>query len=119
MRLLRSLFTVPTCLALMAAGGQGEQELRAAAKLDPSNARTLYYLGRLLYTSNLFGEAIGKSAEAHFRLGSVLEHEGDLNGALAQYKEATASDPKLASACYRAGRIYQRLGKAKDSKLSA
>lgn len=56
------------------------------------------------------------SAEAHFRLGSILEQEGDLAGALAQYKDATTSDPKLASAYYRASRIYQRLGRTTEAQ---
>lgn len=57
-----------------------------------------------------------RSGEAHFRLGSVLEHEEDLDGALEQYRQAAACDPKLAKAYYRSGIIYRGQGKEKEAR---
>jgi tetratricopeptide (TPR) repeat protein len=41
-----------------------ERELRAASQNDPRNPRAFYYLGRLLYTRNLFDEAIETTRKA-------------------------------------------------------
>jgi len=57
-----------------------------------------------------------KSAEAHFRLGSVLDHDKDFAGAVLEYKEALACDPNLNGAYYRLAQVYQRIGKRTEAK---
>jgi tetratricopeptide (TPR) repeat protein len=175
-----------------------EPEFRAALDRDPRSAPASYYLGRLLYTKNLFPEAIEKtkkaieldpnlvraydnlalcyeaiqnepeaertylagvnkqrasglkvewpalnlgllllrsgdtvrakgyfeealkinpnSAEAHFRLGVVLEKDKDFDGALERYRKAVEADPKLAKSYYRSALIFLRIGKDAEAK---
>ena len=60
--------------------------------------------------------------EARNQLGSVLEIEGNLPEALAQYQEATRLDPQFATAWFGVGEIYNKTGQfplALDAYLHA
>jgi tetratricopeptide (TPR) repeat protein len=50
------------------------------------------------------------SSQVHFNMGVFKESEGDLEGALVQYREAVRLEPNNAVAQYNLGNIYFRLG---------
>lgn len=54
--------------------------------------------------------------EAHYRLGLVLEHEGNDAGAEAEFKRAIALKPNFAGAHYSLARLYGRLGETKKAQ---
>lgn len=57
-----------------------------------------------------------QSAEAHFRLGCVLEREGDPPSAVAELKRAIQLDAHLASAHYRLAQLYRQLGNSNEAE---
>lgn len=50
----------------------------------------------------------------HYAAGKMLERQNDLMGAIEQYKNALAADPRMIQAYNRLGIIYQKLGKLED-----
>jgi tetratricopeptide (TPR) repeat protein len=57
-----------------------------------------------------------RSAEAHLRLSSVLEREGDSQAAVAELKKAIQLDAYLVSAHYRLAQLYRRLGELSEAE---
>jgi tetratricopeptide (TPR) repeat protein len=85
-----------------------EPELRTAARLDPSDAQALYYLGRLLYAKNSFDEAIETTRSAlHLDPGLVRAYDN-----LGLCYEATQRQAEAEQA-YSEGIRRQRLSAVK------
>lgn len=53
--------------------------------------------------------------ETHLAAGQMLERQGDMPGAIAQYERVIASDPRNAAAYNRLGIAYQKLGRYQDA----
>jgi tetratricopeptide (TPR) repeat protein len=56
-------------------------------------------------------------AEAHVQLGVISESEGNLIQGVASYQRAVALAPSYATARYRLGLGYQKLGQAAKAKV--
>jgi tetratricopeptide (TPR) repeat protein len=56
-----------------------------------------------------------QNAHSHFEMGILLEHVGDNEAALHQYRDAINYDAGLAGAYYRAARLCQKLGRKDES----
>jgi Flp pilus assembly protein TadD len=54
--------------------------------------------------------------ETHLAAGQVLERQGDLEGALAQYEKAIAANSRYAAAYNRLAIVYQRLNRPEDAE---
>jgi Tfp pilus assembly protein PilF len=104
---------------------EAEREFRAAAELNPNDGETLNYLGRSLMLQGRRPEAIevlkkvttlpfyGKPDIAFTDLGSVLESEGDIAGAVEAYKSALRTDPPNIPRSFIylwLGRLYMKQG---------
>lgn len=84
---------------------EAEREFRAAVELNPNDGETLNYLARTLMLQGRRPEAIealrratklpfyAKPDIAYTDLGSVLESEGDIAGAIEAYQSALRTDP--------------------------
>lgn len=55
-------------------------------------------------------------ADTHIAAGKMLEKQGDLTGAIAQYERAIAASPRAATAYNRLGIVYQKLGRFADAE---
>lgn len=55
------------------------------------------------------------SPDTHMAAGRMLEKQGDLNAAVAQYERAIAAEPRQVAAYNRLGIVYQKLGRFEDS----
>jgi tetratricopeptide (TPR) repeat protein len=56
-----------------------------------------------------------RSAELHFRLGKVMQFQGELVGAEAEYRKALGLDPYYVGALVGLGQIDARLGRPSDA----
>ena len=84
---------------------EAEREFRVATVLNPNDGEALNYLGRTLMLQGRRREAIevlrkttklplyAKPDVAFTDLGSVLESDGDLGGAIEAYRSALRTDP--------------------------
>lgn len=54
--------------------------------------------------------------DTHIAAGKMLERQGDLTGAIAQYERAIASNPRAAVAYNRLGIVHQKLGRYADAE---
>ena len=84
---------------------EAEREFRVATALNPNDGEALNYLGRTLIAQGRRREAIevlrkttklplyAKPDVAFTDLGSVLESDGDLAGAIEAYRSALRTDP--------------------------
>ncbi|HXW84798.1 MAG TPA: MerR family transcriptional regulator [Candidatus Binataceae bacterium] len=77
------------------------EEARRLAEEDPLKALTIY--------SDLVGREPG-NFEAHIRLATLLERDGDLTGALRHLLGAAAIVPASGDVHLRLGRLYRRRG---------
>jgi tetratricopeptide (TPR) repeat protein len=90
--------------------GEATAAFEKVLESEPGNRGALYQIGKI---SALSGENLDRGKEcleeylgldavegfpghdgAHWRMGMVLEHEGDLAGARAEYEKAIAMDPE-------------------------
>ncbi len=55
------------------------------------------------------------TADTHLAAGRMLEKQGDLLAAVAQYERAIVSEPRLVQAYNRLGIVYQKLGRFTDA----
>ncbi|HKQ46696.1 MAG TPA: tetratricopeptide repeat protein [Phycisphaerae bacterium] len=55
-------------------------------------------------------------SDTHIAAGKMLEKQGDLTGAIAQYERAIASSPRAAVGYNRLGIVYQKLGRFADAE---
>lgn len=85
------------------------EEARKMADTDPLKALTIY------------SELVGRDPanfEAHMRLGSLLEREGDLGGALRHLLGAAAIAPANAEVHLKLGLVYRRRGDSSSALKS-
>jgi tetratricopeptide (TPR) repeat protein len=78
-------------------------EARQLAENDPLKALTLY--------SDLLGSE-PRNFEAHLRMATILEHEGELGGAIGHLVAAALVVPANASVHLRLGLLYRKRGEA-------
>ncbi len=73
---------------------------------------------RLVESRTVQADPIGEREEAVFRndLGVALEQEGDLEGALEQYRRARQLDPGLVPAYINAGNVQVKMNKLAEAK---
>jgi tetratricopeptide (TPR) repeat protein len=82
-------------------------------------AITLKFLGRNEEAEKELREAVRLNpelAQAQYQLGTVLEAEGHLDGAIAAFEEASRLDVNYAEPHYELARIYRKQGKAAAAK---
>jgi tetratricopeptide (TPR) repeat protein len=77
------------------------EEARRTAEEDPLKALTIY--------SDLVNRE-PVNFDAHMRLAALLEHEGDLKGALRNYLGAAAIVPANSDVHYKLGLLYRKTG---------
>ena len=85
------------------------EEARRIAEEDPFKALTIY--------SELVGREPG-NFEAHMRLAALLEHEGDLNGALRHLLGAAAIVPASSEVHFKLGLLYRKTEENQHALLS-
>jgi len=102
------------------------QEFEEARRLDPKNAYTLYFLGRVFdaqsetsaaihsYESDL---ALGEPVyDTYQRLAEAYLRRGDPKKALDMVQRALQKTPWESSLHYQLARIYQKTGRLKEAK---
>jgi len=116
--------------------GHYDEAIKAYTKAAELNVRAVppspwppLELGALLLRLNHFSKAkreIEKALsidpsfpEAHYRLGIILEHEGDNRAAEVEYQRAISLKPDFAGPHYALARLYHRLGENKKSSTEA
>ncbi len=55
-------------------------------------------------------------SQTHLAAGRVLDKQGDVKAAIAQYEKAIAGDPKLVAAYSHLALIYQKIGRTVDAE---
>jgi tetratricopeptide (TPR) repeat protein len=98
----------------------------ALAKANPKNYTADFLYGKALafggqrnQAEALLRQSIvenGEFWESHFELGAVLEGKRDFAGAAREFSRAAELNPKNPGVHYRLARVYDRLGKADESK---
>ncbi len=102
------------------------QEFEVARRLDPKNAYTLYFLGRVFDDEGITGAAI-HCYESEFvlgepvydttqRLAEAYLRQGDSRKALDLVERALQKTPWESSLHYQLARIYQKTGRLKEAK---
>lgn len=95
------------------------KSFRRALELAPSHALARYNLALVLKRADRFQEAIDElrraieiepRAEAHYTLGIVYWHQGDLERAVSALRAATAAEPDYADAHHTLGAILKAQG---------
>jgi tetratricopeptide (TPR) repeat protein len=118
-------------LALQGKLPQAEEEFRAAIKLDENYSEAHTYLGQVLEKQGRWLDAIVSFRQAltnplyatpdlaRFHLGRSLAHEGDYQGAMEAFEDASVvSPPNIPPALLylELGRAYYKLGFERRSK---
>ena len=78
-----------------------------ALKADPNNSLYRIHADQMRF----------EAAQAHLEQGQRIREKGDLQMALAEFRKAIELNPKDATAHYRLGRLYDRLGKTTEAKV--
>ena len=110
---------------------QSEQDVEGAMgsfrrvlELDPRHALARYNLGLVLKRADRMSEAVAElrraieiqpRAEAHYALGVIYWHQGDLNAAAGALRAATAADAGYADAHYTLGAVLNAQGDRKGA----
>lgn len=104
---------------------QAEEEFRAALRIDPDYSEAYTYLGHMLVQQDRWPEGIEAYRQAlsnpqyvtpdlaWFHLGLALAHEGDVEGAMRAFEDASLVNPANvppARLHFELGRAYYRLG---------
>lgn len=102
--------------------------LEAALKIDPADARTLFFHALLLRSQGKLREAAAQLAEiakqyprdreVHRQLGQTLYTLGDIKGALEAFEAIVAVDPTDAGAYQFLTPIYTKEGRSADAVRS-
>lgn len=105
------------------------ERLRQFALREPQNAQANYYAALALRKAQRSGDsalaeallkrAIGADAEfaeAHLQLGIVYADRRDFASALAEYKQAAASDPHLPEPHFRMAQVLRQTGHSAEAK---
>lgn len=118
-------------------------EYREAVQIEPNLANTHYELGRGLHVAGKLDEAIEEyrkalnlepyvdvqrvdffrhhfpltrfKARVHTALGNALGEQGDLEGAIAQYRQALVINPDYARAHYNLGSALEATGNSESA----
>jgi len=98
---------------------EAEQHFLQALEISPNKPDAYFYLGMTRFKSGRTVEAIDSLRRAiairpsgyayHFALGVMLKSQGDLNGALREFKEEMANNPDLQAAAEQARQIEQQI----------
>jgi len=120
-------------LALQGKLPQAEQEFRQAVKIDDGYAEAHTYLGQVLASQDRWPDAIASFRQAlqnplyatpdlaRFHLGRALVHEGDLQGAMEAFEDASVVNPPNVPPALlqlELGRVYYKLGFERRAKES-
>jgi len=120
-------------LALQGKLPQAEQEFRQAVRIDENYSEAHTYLGQVLAGQDRWKEAVASFRQAlqnplyptpdlaRFHLGRALVHEGDLQGAMEAFEDATVVNPPNvppAMLQLELGRVYYKLGFERRAKES-
>jgi tetratricopeptide (TPR) repeat protein len=99
---------------------------KALAEKKPDNYLNTYFYGKALLFNDDEAQAealLRKSVtlnggywESHLELAKALERKGELEAAIGEFRRAIELNPKDATAHYRLGGLYDRLGKADQAK---
>jgi tetratricopeptide (TPR) repeat protein len=99
---------------------------KALAEKAPGNYLSTYFYGKALLFNDQEEQAealLRKSVtlnggywESHLELAKALEQRGELEAALSEFRRAIELNPKDATAHYRLGGLYDRLGKADQAQ---
>jgi type IV pilus assembly protein PilF len=110
-----------------------EREFRSTVELNPNSGEALNYLGRVLFAQSRKSEAIEVLRKAtalplyatpdiaYTDLGSILEIEGDLPGAIQAYQNALKTDPPnfpRPIIYLSVGRVYLKLGDTANAQTA-
>jgi len=98
---------------------------KARAAKAPNDYLSTYFYGKALLfngddeqAEKLLRKSVSLNGgywESRLDLAEALEETGDLNAALAEFRRTIALNPKDATAHYRLGRLYDRLGKPAEA----
>jgi len=98
---------------------------RSLAEKAPEDYLATYFYGKVLLfngddaqAETLLKKSVslnGRYWESRLELAKAMEQIGELEAALGEFRKAIELNPKDATAHYRLGRLYDRLGKANDA----
>ena len=99
---------------------------KARAEKAPGDYLSTYFYGKALLfhgddeqAETLLRKSVSLNGgywESRLELAKALEETGDLDAALAEFRKTIELNPKDATAHYRLGRLYDRLGKPAEAK---
>ena len=98
---------------------EAEQRFLEALRINPNKPDAYFYLGMTRFKSGRTAEAMDCLRRAiairpngyayHFALGIMLKSQGDLNGALREFKEELANNPGVQAAAEQAREIERQM----------